>query len=84
MGERLKLRLTEPGLLYASDLIPVNPIVRWKVELRDKHVYIIGFNIGRPGQNSWWQITGRKRKHGYKTYIDALAALQYEMDNAKA
>jgi len=72
------LQLTEPGHLHTLDLIPTDPIVRWKVELRENHTYIIGFNLGRPGQQSRWQIVGRKTN--YETEHAALAALQKEED----
>ena len=72
----MKLQLTEPGYLHALDLIPANPIIRWKVALPGRHFYIIGFNLGRPGQKSWWRIVGRKGTH--LNAAAALAVLQQE------
>jgi len=74
----MELQLTEPGYLHTLDLIPTNPIVRWKVRLRENHVYIIGFNLGRPGQKSWWRIAGRKTP--YEAAEKALLVLQKETD----
>jgi hypothetical protein len=74
----MELRLTEPGCLHTRDLNPTDPIVRYKVRLRENHVYVIGFNLGRPGQKSRWRIVGRKTN--YKTEHEALAMLQKEED----
>jgi hypothetical protein len=74
----LKLQLTEPGHLRTIDLNPTDPIVRHKVRLGETHVYVIGFNLGRPGQKSRWRIAGRKTN--YKSAEAALDALQKEED----
>lgn len=68
-----KLRLTKPGRLYAQYLTPPDPIIRWKVEPLEKDVFIIGFNLGRPGQKSRWRIAGRETD--YDTAEEALAVV---------
>jgi len=78
----MQLQLTQPGRLHTRDLIPADPIIRWKVDLGNSHVYAIGFNLGRPGQKSRWKITGRKDK--YNTPEEALAVLQAEEDKRLA
>ena len=72
------LKLTKPGQVHAPDLIPTDPINRWKVEGLEKDVFIVGFNLGRPNQKPYWQIAGRK--NNYESTEDALAVLQKEQD----
>jgi len=75
----MKLQLAEPGYLHTQDLIPAKPIIRWTVRLPGKHFYIIGFNLGRPGQKSWWRIVGREGRHC--SALAALAVLQQEFSS---
>ena len=77
MNQSMKLELTQPGFFYTAGATPVISIIRWKVQTRDNHFYIIGFNIDRPGQKPRWQIVGRKDKH-YTSADEALVALQSE------
>lgn len=74
----MQLQLTEPGHLRLFDPNRVDPIIRWKVNLPKSHVYVFGFNIGRPGSKSRWRIGGRKIN--YQTAEEALAVLQKEQD----
>ena len=74
----MKLTKHAVGRLYAQDLTPTDPINRWKVEPLEKEVRIIGFNLGRPTQKAYFEITGREGI--YRTDDEALAAVQKEMD----
>jgi hypothetical protein len=65
------------GHIHGEGLKPSDPVNRWKVEPLEKDVFIIGFNVGRQGQE-YWQIVGRRGD--YKTADEALAVLQREAD----
>jgi hypothetical protein len=74
----VKLTKRAVGRVHGEEIESSDPINTWRVEPLDKDVFIIGFSVGRHGQE-YWQIVGRKGDD-YRTADEALAVLQREAD----